>query len=260
VATLGYCILASFSDFYLTHRGLVDLADEHPENKLLHGRGQPGTHDVPLLVDTLRAISHMNDSDNEPSTTTTTSSRTVNLPVFDKSLFNGQGDRAPLSIQIKGPLDVFILEGWSLGFRPLPTATLESYHSQPSPVPPPSRLPPYKMHDHLLSAILQINTNLQTISEEVYPFFPLHVVIRPRSYDYVYAWRLEQERQMKALNGGRGMEDEDVRRFVDRYMPAYEVWGNEALRAGLEAEEGEEAGGRQVLELVFDEERRVVQS
>lgn len=65
---------------------------------------------------------------------------------------------------------------------------------------------------------------------------------------------------MKALNGGRGMEDEDVRRFVDRYMPAYEVWGNEALRAGVKAEEGEEAGGREVLEMVFDEERRVVQS
>jgi pantothenate kinase-related protein Tda10 len=56
------------------------------------------------------------------------------------------------------------------------------------------------------------------------------------------------------------MEDEEVRRFVDRYMPAYEVWGNEALRAGLEAEEGEEAGEREVLELIFDEERRVVQS
>ena len=249
-------------DFYLTHDGLVDLAERHPENKLLHGRGQPGTHDVPLLVDTLHRISRINQpgttrrSDIDSSSISASDDGSiVNLPVFDKSLFAGQGDRAPLSIEIRGPLDVFILEGWSLGFRPLSEETIRGY--LPDPVPPPQCPAPYKMQEHPLTALLQINENLAKVATDVYPFFPLHVVIRPRSYGYVYDWRLQQERQMKAINGGAGMSDDEVARFVDRYMPAYEVWGNEEL---VRREEGEKEDGREVLELVYDEGRRVIQA
>jgi D-glycerate 3-kinase len=57
-------------------------------------------------------------------------------------------------------------------------------------------------------------------------------------YAIVYKWRLEQEHHMKALNGGKGMDDAAVKssvrdlrisnffahfffRFVDRYIPGY---------------------------------------
>ena len=91
----------SIDDLYLPHDGLVELAATHPHNGLLHGRGQPGTHDVPLgarILDSLKAI---NDT-----------GETVRIPAFDKSQFNGEGDRAPEAewTPVNGPLDVVLLE------------------------------------------------------------------------------------------------------------------------------------------------------
>lgn len=50
---------------------------------------------------------------------------------------------------------------------------------------------------------------------------------------------------MKANNGGRGMSDEEVEKFVDRYMPVYEVY------KGTD-------GGCGGLRLVFGEDREVL--
>ena len=38
------CVVASIDDFYRTHAELLALAQAHPDDLLLHGRGQPGTH------------------------------------------------------------------------------------------------------------------------------------------------------------------------------------------------------------------------
>ena len=85
-------------------------------------------------------------------------------------------------------------------------------------------------------------------------------------YSVVFKWRLEQEHEMKARNGGRGLNDEQVRRYVwrsqailsshirgrlvDRFIPAYvffgdSVTGNPSWRGrGLVVTVGE---NRQVL-------------
>lgn len=45
---------------------------------------------------------------------------------------------------------------------------------------------------------------------------------------------------MKRENGGKGMSDEGVRAFVDRYMPCYELYGaQEVGKSGLVLEYGE---------------------
>lgn len=36
---------------------------------------------------------------------------------------------------------------------------------------------------------------------------------------------------MKSLNGGKGMSDEAVTRFVDRYMPVYECYAEDEHEA-----------------------------
>ena len=48
------------------------------------------------------------------------------IPSFDKSLFRGEGDRAPpsRSTVVHAPVDVVLLEGWMLGFQPLDPAVL----------------------------------------------------------------------------------------------------------------------------------------
>jgi len=44
------------------------------------------------------------------------------VPRYNKSAFNGQGDRADISKfrRQNGPLDLVIVEGWMLGFSSLP--------------------------------------------------------------------------------------------------------------------------------------------
>src|SRR6266571_3929252 len=98
----------SIDDLYLPHKDLVSLAAS--ENVLWKGRGLPGTHDIDLGV---KIFSNLVSRDNS-----------FELPRFDKSLFNGEGDRLPMDgtgpvIIQPPPVDVVILEGWLVGFHPI---------------------------------------------------------------------------------------------------------------------------------------------
>jgi D-glycerate 3-kinase len=99
--------LLSIDDLYLPHHGLVALAVDHPDNPLLNGRGQPGTHDVKFGGQLLSQLQSQ--------------SGRIELPRFDKSLFNGEGDRLPMGRDdatfVQTPVDVVILEGWCVGFH-----------------------------------------------------------------------------------------------------------------------------------------------
>lgn len=121
-------VVLSIDDLYLPHSGLVKLAQTHPENKLLRGRGQPGTHDVPLGTEVLRGLKGINESQRDPSADNANetdrddarpSLREVLLPSFDKSMYNGEGDRHPDGIPIRAPVDVVVMEGWCMGFYPV---------------------------------------------------------------------------------------------------------------------------------------------
>ena len=113
----------SIDDLYLPRTRLTALADAHPRNRLLHGRGQPGTHDMELGRKILHALKMINGVDGEPSQ--------VALPVFDKSLFGGEGDRATEVQVIREPVDVVVLEGWCVGFYPVRRDVIEQRWRQP---------------------------------------------------------------------------------------------------------------------------------
>lgn len=88
----------SIDDFYKTHAERAELAlNVHP---LLAQRVAPGTHDLPLALDTLAKLRGL------------AAGQTVALPRFDKSV----DDRAPIDQwpKVKGPLDVVLFEGWFL--------------------------------------------------------------------------------------------------------------------------------------------------
>lgn len=214
-------------DFYLPYTGLKALASAHPNNTLLSGRGPPGTHDLPLLSSTLSALSA------HPTT-----GSPVQLPSFDKSKHGGYGDRAPsdAGVKLNSALDVFVLEGWSLGYGPLPEADVRAGWKQGRTA-----------QKHPYESLAQLNSALRDIETATQGAFDAHVAIKPLDYDFVYTWRTEQEHKMKAKNGGEGMTDEGVRAFVDRYMPVYEVWG-------------EVKPPRPTLTLTFGPERDVVAS
>lgn len=108
--------LVSLDDLYLPHPELARIASDHPHNPLLQGRGQPGTHDVPLGTQVLNSLRRINEPDAEGA---------VSIPIFDKSLHSGEGDRIQKRTVVDRPLDVIILEGWCTGFYPVPRETIE---------------------------------------------------------------------------------------------------------------------------------------
>lgn len=117
--------LISLDDLYLSHLELVSVANDHPHNPFLQGRGLPGTHDVPLGTKILNSLRRINEPDAEG---------TVSIPIFDKSLHSGRGDRIERTTVVNRPLDVIIVEGWCTGFYPIPVETIEErYVSNGSP-------------------------------------------------------------------------------------------------------------------------------
>ena len=109
----------SLDDLYLPHAKLRRLKEKlYPGNRLLEGRGLPGTHDLELGIDMLSRLKKIGEDESEcPG---------VVLPVFDKSLHDGEGDRLPPNsdLAIRGPLDVVIVEGWCMGFSSISNSTL----------------------------------------------------------------------------------------------------------------------------------------
>lgn len=191
---------------------------------MLQGRGPPGTHDLPLLSETLSSLRRRSPSRCSP----------LFLPTFDKSLHGGEGDRGVL-VPLKEHLDVFILEGWSLGYGPLPEDQLRAKWENG-----------VTASTHAVEDLQTLNKNLAEVENKIGRLFDAHVCITPLDFGFVYEWRTEQEHRMKEKNGGKGMSDEQVKAFVDRYMPTYEVFG-------------EVRPSRETLTVVFNKDREIVE-
>lgn len=104
-------VVLSIDDLYLRQQDLAALAAEAPRNPLWAGRGQPGTHDIDLGTTILRALHRQEER--------------VELPIFNKSLCDGRGDRLSNGLIIHPPIDVVILEGWCVGFSPISQGELD---------------------------------------------------------------------------------------------------------------------------------------
>ncbi|KAF8526053.1 P-loop containing nucleoside triphosphate hydrolase protein [Hysterangium stoloniferum] len=241
--------LAAFSldDLYLNHEGLVDLADRNPYNTLWKGRGQPGTHDVALGARLLRQLRDINNDSNTK----------VTLPIFDKSKFDGEGDRLEEGIPIVAPIDVVVLEGWCLGFYPVTQQELDAIWTKADAST--DSIICRAMGGVRKEDIEAINEELRRYVKEWYNLFEVFVQIRPpphSPYEYIYTWRLQQEHNMKANNGGLGMTDEQVKSFVDRYIPGYVFFSEGVRKGGLR--EGPPSWQGQGLAVTIDEDRQVV--
>ncbi|THH13258.1 hypothetical protein EW146_g6936 [Bondarzewia mesenterica] len=219
----------SIDDLYLPHVDLAVLADTHPSNPLLRGRGQPGTHDIPLGLSILHALKGINN---------TSGSEVVKIPFFDKSLFNGEGDRVPESewTSVEGPLDVVIFEGWCVGFCPKTREEIERRMDQPLK----GLEGTFDLSQYSLSSVLEVNERLGGYVKwwEMFDVFVQIAPLESHPYVHIYKWRLQQEHAMKAKNGGHGMSDEQVKAFVDRYIPGYHFFGDGIASGGTDPHSG----------------------
>ncbi|OBT66083.1 hypothetical protein VE03_05171 [Pseudogymnoascus sp. 23342-1-I1] len=229
--------IISLDDLYLTHADQVALAQANPLNPLVQHRGEPGTHDIPL------AQSLFTNLRNQTETC---------IPRYDKSAFNGHGDRAPTALRVnelsKRKLQVIILEGWSVGFRALPDSEViakrEASESDPN-----STLWKNRRED-----LLFVNDKLREY-DVMTDMLDAFIHLDASETSYVYAWRREQEEALRKVRGvENAMTDEQVVKFVDGYYPAYELF-TEDLRKGVFKGDAGKKGSQ--LRLIVGRDRRV---
>lgn len=182
----GYSVVnLSIDDLYLTYAERQELQKQDPR---LIWRGPPGTHDVNLGIEVIEACSI----------------RDRNLPVFiprfDKSAFNGAGDRAEAETVARA--DIVLFEGWFVGVRPVAEAVFDN--------PPPPIITPEDRQ-------FALDNN-----ERLKEYLPLWdkldrlIVLYPVDYRLSKQWRKEAEHKMIAA-GRSGMSDAEIDRFVEYF-------------------------------------------
>ena len=185
---LGYCCATlSIDDLYLTYSERQDLQQQDPR---LIWRGPPGTHDVTLGI---TVIEQCLQGD---------STTKILLPRFDKSAFNGQGDRTTPEAILKP--DILLFEGWFVGVQPL-----QEYPGN-FPLPIVTELDKQfaKDNNQRLQAYLPLWNRLDSL-----------MVLYPEDYRLSQQWRKEAEQKMIAT-GKTGMSDEECDRFVEYFWQA----------------------------------------
>jgi D-glycerate 3-kinase len=180
-------VTVSIDDFYLPFEAQCALAAQHPGNPYLEFRGYPGTHDLALGAATLDAL--RGDA-----------GEGVSVPVYDKSAHGGRGDRAPETQwrRVTGPFDLVLVEGWMLGFAPVPTESLPDARMAPS-------------NDALAGYAAWLRRCEALV----------HLVMADAQS--VVRWRVDAERARRG-GGAPGLSDEAARDYVMRFVPAYAAW------------------------------------
>jgi D-glycerate 3-kinase len=181
---LGHQSVAlSIDDLYLTHAERQALQQQDPR---LIWRGPPGTHDIELGIHTLEQFKQAE------------AGIQVSVPQFDKSLFQGLGDRTQPLIQ---PAPTIILfEGWLVGAQPITDSVFTT--QLPAPI--------------LTAADRQF---AQDSNDRLSPYLSLWrfldslIVLYPQDYRLSQQWRLQAEHDMKA-QGKSGLSDVEIIDFV----------------------------------------------
>ncbi|MEM8781137.1 MAG: glycerate kinase, partial [Cyanobacteria bacterium P01_G01_bin.49] len=194
LCTLIYLILEQLShrtinisldDLYKTYAQRQKLKENDPR---LIWRGPPGTHDVELgikILDQLRDPIY---------------SQPTAIPRFDKSLWNGEGDR--IESEILSQADIVLFEGWFVGVRPINEA---QYHVWPNPINTSEDRQFAKDINHALTAYLPMWERLDRL-----------MVLYPVDYHLSKQWRKEAEQKMIA-SGKTGMSNQQIDKFVDYF-------------------------------------------
>lgn len=180
----GYrSVSLSLDDLYKTYDERLALTQA--DSRLIW-RGPPGTHDLDLGMNVLEQIRQ--------------SQTPVTIPRFDKSAYNGAGDRT--TPKIVDRVDILLFEGWFVGVRPIDPALFDY-------APPPI----------ITSADKAFARDMNLQLNEYVPLWEKLdslIVLLPKDYRYSVEWRKQAERQMIAA-GKAGMTDSEIERFVNYF-------------------------------------------
>jgi len=169
----------SIDDFYLPSNEMKIAIKNNPWNV---SRGFPGSHSVKLMHEKL-CNWKLNGE--------------LNVPVFDKSLRNGLGDRSHW--RSDNP-DLLILEGWFLGIEPFTTDLndVTQYIADLNP------------HEYLYRLVIQRNLKEYL---EVWNLIDNIWHLKPLKFEYMNKWKSNQEQEM-FLKKGNALQNENLSNFL----------------------------------------------
>jgi D-glycerate 3-kinase len=145
-------------------------------------RGFPGSHSVQLMYEKL-----LNWKVNGE----------LNVPVFDKSLRNGLGDRSHWRID---NADLLIIEGWFLGIEPLSIDVYDQIINST------------ELTSHESFYRRKIQNNLIKYLD-VWSLIDKIWHLKPLKFEYMNFWKINQEKEM-FLQKGKALQDEQLSNFL----------------------------------------------
>ena len=169
----------SIDDFYLPSHEMKLAIKNNPWNV---SRGFPGSHSVELMYQKL-----LNWKINGE----------LKVPVFDKSLRNGLGDRSHWRLDYP---DLLILEGWFLGIEPFPIDISEQYKNS------------LDVSDQESIYRLKIQKNLNEYLD-VWSLIDNIWHLKPIKFQYMNIWKSNQEKAM-FLKKGTALQDDKLSNFL----------------------------------------------
>ena len=169
----------SIDDFYLPSEEMEFAIKNNPWNV---SRGFPGSHSIDLMKEKL--LKWKTDGQ-------------LNVPVFDKSLRKGLGDRAHW--REESP-DLLIIEGWFLGVKPLSIDLDNSDKFSPS------------LSVFESSYRNKIQNNLDQYLD-VWNMIDNIWHLKPLKFEYLNEWKSNQEKSMQ-LKSGSSLKDDNLSNFL----------------------------------------------
>jgi D-glycerate 3-kinase len=189
-AKANYSLISlSLDDLYKTYLERQELQITDPR---LIWRGPPGTHDIELGINVLDSL---RDLPNNP--------QAIAIPRFDKSLWNGAGDR--VSPEMVSEADIVLFEGWFVGVKPIAPCR---FSDAPYPI----------ITERDRQFALDMN-------EKLGEYLPLWqrldqlIILDPVDYQLSKKWRQHAEKEMIA-KGKSGMTDAEINQFVEYFWKA----------------------------------------
>lgn len=169
----------SIDDFYLPSDEMKLAIKNNPWNV---SRGFPGSHSVKLMYEKLLSWKLNGE---------------LNVPVFDKALRNGLGDRSHW--RSDNP-DILILEGWFLGVEPLSV----DIDDQP--------LNLLNLNSTEIDYRYKIQQNLNSYLD-IWNLVDNIWHLKPLMFEYMNMWKSNQEKEM-FLQRGNALQDEKLSNFI----------------------------------------------
>ena len=183
-------VIFSIDDFYKTLKERKLMSKKI--NPLFLTRGVPGTHNTTLLLKCLKNLKSKNF-------------KKFLIPKFDKSI----DDRLSKMFwqNIKTKPDIVIFEGWCVGATPQKNKDL---------IAPINVLEKEKDKKRIWRNF--VNKELKTRYKKIFKLIDLMIFLKIPSFEYVYKWRLLQEKKLRVTSKGKKtMSNNQVKNFIMFY-------------------------------------------